>query len=351
MCQTELYTHFDGIHRQDYVKYIATVCKSIAKVGVYVHFTSAFMSRDELIDWCGDNDLNCFMYTRRQPGLSATTDQAIMSGRPLLTSSNDTFRHIHRYVPPYPALGLRQAIETTPPLVRRMQQDWSRKSFGKTFHRMLASFRLISLGMTDGLPLASPECRPSAIMLAAKVAAGASDSLAYSTRLADCLGRSGKDHVLRAVWDDLSDLQEQAAKLQPCAAILIDAPSVGREAMAAALNAVAGPKILLTDDEQRYSGRTDGDLIISPRRPLIPYFTSTVELRQGSPCVWLIGFAAAQSNLEDLIAKIARELDDVEIFLEVPGDKRSHFESRVAGLAEVSGVRLSVATASLTRTE
>ena len=81
---------------------------------------------------------------RRQPGSVGYDRPGHQDpGRPLLTLSNDTFRHIHRYIPPYPVLGLREAIETTTPAVRAIQRDWSRQAFSDTFHLMLADFGLI----------------------------------------------------------------------------------------------------------------------------------------------------------------------------------------------------------------
>jgi len=56
----------DVIHRQDYAKHLASICKRIAKPGIEIQFTQDFMSPEELVKWCAENDLNCFLYTRRQ---------------------------------------------------------------------------------------------------------------------------------------------------------------------------------------------------------------------------------------------------------------------------------------------
>jgi hypothetical protein len=108
------------VHRRPYVEYLEELCHRIAKPGIDLEVTRDFMSETELLDWCADNDINCFMYTRRQSGLSATTDQAIIAGRPLLISANDTSPHppLYSAVPPYhlarrarklPAWRIRQA--------------------------------------------------------------------------------------------------------------------------------------------------------------------------------------------------------------------------------------------------
>jgi hypothetical protein len=110
---------FDEIQRQ---------CQAAARPGIEVEFTREFFTDQQLIEWCAANTLNCFMYDRRMPGLAAVTDQAIASGRPLLVSSNETFRHIHVYQQPYPLMTLREALETGAAAVQNMQQDWSWES-------------------------------------------------------------------------------------------------------------------------------------------------------------------------------------------------------------------------------
>jgi hypothetical protein len=98
-------------------------CLRVAGKGIDVHISHDYMSKSELIEWCANNTLNVFLYTRNQPGLSATTDQAITSRRPLAVSENETFRHIHQYITPYPKRSLRESIELSGLEVDRMQRD------------------------------------------------------------------------------------------------------------------------------------------------------------------------------------------------------------------------------------
>ncbi|MCY1669392.1 hypothetical protein [Rhizobium sp. SL86] len=126
-----------SVHGENYARYLARICRDIAKPGIDVQFTYDFLSKDELMEWCSQNTLNCFMYTRKQSGLAATTDQAVASGRPLLVSGNQTFRHIHEYMRPYPGTTLRQAIETSGPIVKTIQKDWSPQSFRSQFLKMV----------------------------------------------------------------------------------------------------------------------------------------------------------------------------------------------------------------------
>jgi len=132
-------TYTDSSH--GYAQELARQCISLAKPGIEVQVTHAFMSKEELIHWCSENTLNCFLYDRDMAGLAATTDQAISSERPLAISKNSTFRHITRYIQPYPELSLKQAIETTAPIVKQIKKDWSRDSFQRLFGEMLFSLR------------------------------------------------------------------------------------------------------------------------------------------------------------------------------------------------------------------
>lgn len=128
------------LHNRDYAEYLIELCQKTAKDGVEVTFTRDYMDKGELIQWCGQNTLNCFLYNRNQPGLSATTDQAISSGRPLSISTNETFRHIHSYIKPYPLRGLRESISQSQSEVARLQEDWKPVNFALRFEKVLEDF-------------------------------------------------------------------------------------------------------------------------------------------------------------------------------------------------------------------
>jgi len=133
-----LFTH------QDYAGHLEDLCRKAAKTGIQVIVTHEFMSKPALINWCAMNTLNCFLYDRDMPGLSATTDQAIASGRPLSVSDNPTFRHILQYVDPYPVRSLKESIVSSASGVRRMQEDWSPRNFAKRFDKVLEDAGLFS---------------------------------------------------------------------------------------------------------------------------------------------------------------------------------------------------------------
>ena len=116
--------------------------KKTAKKGVQVEITRDYMSKEELIEWCSQNTLNCFLYDRNMPGLSATTDQAISSGRPLAVSVNDTFRHVTTFIKAYPDRSLKESIAVSQPEVLQIQRAWAPKNFALKFEQVLADFNL-----------------------------------------------------------------------------------------------------------------------------------------------------------------------------------------------------------------
>ncbi len=134
-----------NLHKQNYAEYLANLCKKTAKKGIEVVVTHNYMSKEELIEWCGQNTLNCFLYDRDMPGLAATTDQAISCGRPLAVSDNTTFRHIIQYIKPYPYRTLKESIKVSRSEVLRIQKEWAPTNFAKKFEKVLSDFNLFNV--------------------------------------------------------------------------------------------------------------------------------------------------------------------------------------------------------------
>ena len=137
-------THVFKLHNQDYTEYLRRLCEKVARKGVKVEVTREYMSKGALIAWCAQNTLNCFLYNRHQPGLSATTDQAITSGRPLAISTNETFRHIHPYITPYPFQSLKESIASSQPKVWQIQKDWNPRNFAGKLEEVLTDFKVFA---------------------------------------------------------------------------------------------------------------------------------------------------------------------------------------------------------------
>lgn len=139
-------------------------CYQSAKPGIDVQISRNYLSKNELIEWCSQNTLNCFLYNRDMPGLSATTDQAIASGRPLSISTNETFRHIHSRIQPYPLRSLRDSIGSSQSEVIQLQKDWQPENFVSQFERVLADSRISADSLTaSSLPATQKLAKANAI--------------------------------------------------------------------------------------------------------------------------------------------------------------------------------------------
>ena len=106
------------------------------KKNIHLELTTNYMEKNDLINWCAQNTINYFPYYRNLHGLAATTDQAISSGRPLLVTNNKTFRHILKYIKPYPEINLKDAISENYAGVLKMKDDWSIENFYKKFEKL-----------------------------------------------------------------------------------------------------------------------------------------------------------------------------------------------------------------------
>ena len=127
---------------ENYASFLAKTCIEKAKPGIEVVVTHDYLSKEELIKWCAANTLNCFLYDRNMPGLAATTDQAIIANRPISISENDTFRHVIKYLPPYPKWSLKQSIEQSLESVQQMAKDWTPENFALQFENVLSKYSL-----------------------------------------------------------------------------------------------------------------------------------------------------------------------------------------------------------------
>jgi len=303
--------HMFKVHGQSYAVYLKQLCEKIAKPGIRVEFTQNFMDDDALIDWCMANDLNCFMYTRRQSGLSATTDQAIISGRPLLLSSNDTFRHIHQYLPFYPLSSMRQAIATSGVGVQKMQVAWSSDSFRELFTQTLE--RANKPARWEQSVVTNKAARILVVCLQHIT------SLKYAQRALNVFNRLVQFEIVTISAPEYDRITLELYWNNYIAIVVVGAVAKS-EGLRPYLADFDGQIIWLSTSLD--SARSSGDLFkIIPRQPLIPYHTTIATLPPGPPRIMLIGFAHEQSNLERIVAKIQRDRGDAQIVIAAfPGE-------------------------------
>ena len=114
-----------------------------ANSNVEVIISHDYMDRAKLIEWLSEHNMNCFPYYRERPGLAAVTDQAIASGRGIMTTECNTFRHLHKYINYYPKEDYLQLSKSTLDGVKKMQDDWSPEKFKLGFDSMLSEIKAI----------------------------------------------------------------------------------------------------------------------------------------------------------------------------------------------------------------
>lgn len=112
------------------------------KKEIQLEITHEYYEKNELIKWCSENTLNVFLYNRNMPGLSATTDQAIVSGKPMAISADVTFRHIHQYLTPYPFQTLKESINGSLEKMEILKNEWAPLKFTQRFEKVLIANRM-----------------------------------------------------------------------------------------------------------------------------------------------------------------------------------------------------------------
>lgn len=132
-------------NNKEQIDKVIVSCKNvITNPNINLEITHHNFSKEELINWCANNTINCFLYDREHlftSGLCATADQAIISEKPLLVSKDCTFRHIHKYIDFYPNISIKQAIQNTIKGVKKMKQDWSSKNFLEKFESIFLLYK------------------------------------------------------------------------------------------------------------------------------------------------------------------------------------------------------------------
>jgi hypothetical protein len=122
----------------------------------------------------------------------------------------------------------------------------------------------------------------------------------YSVRLRDALARSPDFEVILLEDADPVGVKAEFSLGRPDAAILVDIPNPDSE--------LAG----------------------------IPFYTCAVLLNE-APAIWLVGFSANQSNLEDVVRRILVERPGARIRIAMPDMWDPVFEARVHGLRQLHG--------------
>lgn len=341
------------LHGENYTDHLERLCRQAAKPGVQIDFTRKYLSKAELISWCAGNSLNCFLYTRQQPGLSATTDQAIVSGRPLAVSDNPTFRHIHAHIQPYPYWSLQDSLERSPPIVRELGSLWGPATFAKRFHALLQDFHLLPRAdapkaekdpKPGPMALGTAEVRP--VVLVVNHASQRCGIHEYGRNLADALSSSRSLTVHYCECDDAETLKTSVDRVRPNLLLLNYNPGTMPWFTAEVSSRYAGlPRVELrhefaqdvdVPDDPRFSHHILPDPTLDLEGPrlfscgrYVPYFTMRTPAPR-IPTIGSFGFGTPNKGFDELILRVQHEFDEAIIRLNIPWNDVVDPEGRMA---------------------
>lgn len=324
--------HTFPIHNKNYSLHISNICKKIAKPGIDVEFTHEFFDDRSLLDWCSENDLNFFHYCRRQSGLSATTDQCILSGQPLLVSSNDTFRHIHPYIPPYPIYSLKKAMNETIDIVSKIQKEWSKESFYNTFAAMLSDFDLFDDNLGKNIRkikekrknytvlfMSSPDNKRKKVFGGNNIASSdqtqfealprPDNILCHTKRYADSIGRTGEYSTITVNSENIDEIDRSILWIKP-EIVIFDDINIYR-VFKEKSNVDCDLNVFCIHSEaENTTGPTDA---LIPKRPIIPYYTSLPPVSVDRTRILVFGALGTGNQFHILMSKIGREMAHADV--------------------------------------
>ncbi|MBI5470706.1 MAG: hypothetical protein HY961_00030 [Ignavibacteriae bacterium] len=325
-----------GLHRKSYAEYLADLCRSVAAPGIQIQVTNDFLSKEQLIRWCSENTLNCFLYHRDQPGLAATTDQAIASGRPLAVSANETFRHIHSYLTPYPFQSLRQSLENSVPAVLQMQKDWAPGEFVRKFEGLLADFSLLPSKwkhIRGPMKVADVSTQKKRVLFVSHKGQQCGIHQ-YGVNIVGALAKSSRYHLEHALCSSPEELHSAIQTTNPAAIIYnyYEAtmpwlnPTITRSYTVPSMGIMH--EVTQEDADAATTEMFDFHLCPDPtleeRNPfvfrtkrLIPHFLS-MQPEPPVPVIGSFGFGFGNKGFQRLVEKVQEEYDEAVIRLHLP---------------------------------
>jgi radical SAM superfamily enzyme YgiQ (UPF0313 family) len=322
------------LFRQKYSDYLSDLCKKAAKPGINVVITNDFMDKRELIEWCGQNTLNCFFYDRNQPGLAATTDQAITSERPMLVSANDTFRHIHQYIKPYPYQTLKEAIKSSVPAVLKMKNDWHPQKFAEKFEIVLEDCNLLPRTKRENeINIVTSKGKKDTIMIVSHKKAQCG-IYQYGVDISNALQKSEVYDFVYAECGNPSELNEAVTKCSPKVIIYNYYPFTMPWLNRYITRGYHVPQLAVMHEvtqeeadnatQEMFDGFLCPDPTLKENNPyvfktarLIPTYCNNINIPD-IPTIGSFGFGFCNKGFERLIDIAQKEFDRVRIRLHMP---------------------------------
>jgi len=334
--------HAFRLYNQNYADYLTKLIRQVAKPGIEVQVTRDFMSRQQLLEWCSQNTLNCFLYSRNQPGLSATTDQCISVGRPLAVSANETFRHIHQYIPPYPYRSLRESIERSVEDVLRMREDWTAEKFRLRFESILADMQLLERDASAQQWFVPPPPKKEAVLWVASTRSNVSTKYTAET-FSRVAHKSKSCSSLFLQCEEADDLLHAAAVHRPQAIFVAHDPDhqhwITREVLSSlscSVFAFVHDGTVFDREQIAANGYTDVVIIssrleCSTRLPQVLPLHCNEQPIQPCPTICIHCYGPDYSEVEKLVSQAESEFEQGHILVNAPLGSEETSSSVAAG--------------------
>ncbi len=323
-----------NLQRRPYAAYLEELCRAVARPGIEVEFTREYLDERGLIDWCRQNTLNCFLYNRVQPGLSATTDQAIAAARPLAVGTNPTFRHIHPYLTPYPFRSLRESIAESLPGVMRMRTDWASGQFSRRFEEVLSALGLLPARTEAPVhlePTPTPSRKRLLLVNHVRQQCGIHQ---YGRDMAEALRTSTRYECLYEECDDEATFRKAVARTRPDLILYNHYPATMPWVTPALTASLAMPQAgVMHEVTQEAADAADAALFdahlcpdptLIPRNPLalkiprlVPSYMN-LETPPEVPTIGSFGFPFRDKGFGRLVEMVQEEFDRARILLHLP---------------------------------
>lgn len=106
--------------------------------GVTLVISDNYKNDEDLVKWLSTNDINILLYHKNPGrGISSAVDYCVSSGRPLIISESEQFRHVQDILPTYPHQTIKEALTLGNEKVRKLQRDWSFENFIKDYEGII----------------------------------------------------------------------------------------------------------------------------------------------------------------------------------------------------------------------
>jgi hypothetical protein len=125
----------EGVFQQT----VASIQQVIYKPNVRVEVTNHFLDDHGIVDWLGQNTINCYFYDYQDgAGLSSSVDYALACGRPMAVTRSHQMRHLWDIESiQIEKSSLKQIIDQGTSMLEPLYKAYSKESVWQDYTNML----------------------------------------------------------------------------------------------------------------------------------------------------------------------------------------------------------------------